>query len=61
VGQRLIRPTEAALIYALEPVVAAGTSFVSFGERMTGPQWLGGAAIVAAAILVGTRPRPEGT
>lgn len=56
-GQRLIRPTEAALIFALEPVVAAATSFVSFGERMTAGQWLGGGLIVAAAVMVGARER----
>jgi drug/metabolite transporter (DMT)-like permease len=58
VGQRLIRPTEAALIYALEPVVAAGVSYVSFGELMTAGQWLGGGLIVIAALLVGTEKRP---
>lgn len=52
VGQRLIRPTEAALIYALEPVVAALASFLSFGERLSGAQWAGGALIIGAAVLV---------
>ncbi len=57
VGQRLIQPTEAALIYALEPVVAAATSFASFGERLTAGQWAGGGLIVVAAVLVGIRKR----
>jgi len=52
VGQKLIRPTEAALIYALEPVAAAGTSLVAIGERMAPGQWLGGGLIVLAALLV---------
>jgi drug/metabolite transporter (DMT)-like permease len=59
-GQRLIGPIEAALIYALEPVIAAATSFVSFGERMTGAQWLGGGLIVGAAVVVGVGSRGSG-
>ena len=56
-GQKLIRPTEAALIFALEPVVAAITSFVSFGERLSPGQWLGGGLILTAALLVSVRTR----
>jgi drug/metabolite transporter (DMT)-like permease len=51
-GQKLIRPTEAALIYALEPVAAAATSFVAIGERLAAGQWLGGGLILIAALLV---------
>ena len=52
VGQRLVRPTEAALIFAIEPVVAAVASYLVFGEKFGGIQWVGGALILAAALAV---------
>ncbi|MEZ4456699.1 MAG: DMT family transporter [Gemmatimonadales bacterium] len=55
-GQQRIRPTEASLLYALEPLVAAGTSYVSFGERLSGWQWLGGLTIVAASFVAQGKP-----
>lgn len=53
-GQRLVRPTEAALIFALEPVVAAGVGYVALGEALGGTQWLGAALILAATLVVGS-------
>jgi drug/metabolite transporter (DMT)-like permease len=58
-GQRLIRPTEAALLYAIEPLVAAGVSYLTLGERLTGAQWLGGALIVAASFVAQAKKSPE--
>ena len=56
-GQRLVRATEAALIFALEPVVAAGVSILAFGERFTPEQWLGGAVILAASVAAQAKKR----
>jgi len=55
-GQRLVRPTEAAIIFALEPVCAAAAGYVSLGERLVGWQWLGAGLILAAMFAV----RPSG-
>lgn len=56
-GQRLVRATEAALIFALEPVVAAGVSILAFGERFTPGQWLGGTVILAASVAAHVKRR----
>jgi drug/metabolite transporter (DMT)-like permease len=56
VGQRMVRPTEAALVYALEPVVAAAAGYVALGEALRSWQWLGAGLILIAAFVV--RPRP---
>lgn len=50
-GQRAVRPTEAALLFALEPLVAAAVSFISIGERLSPGQWAGGGLILAGSIL----------
>ncbi len=58
-GQRAVSSTEAALVYALEPLVAAVVSFVSFGERLSGGQWAGGGLILAASLVAQLgRPSP---
>jgi drug/metabolite transporter (DMT)-like permease len=60
-GQRLVRPTEAALIYALEPVAAAAAGYVALGEAMAGMQWAGAALILGATLVVrkaSTAPAP---
>lgn len=51
VGQRLVRPTEAALIFAIEPVAAAAMSYAVYGETFGPLQWLGGVMIVGAALI----------
>lgn len=55
-GQQRVRPTQAALIYALEPVAAALAGYMALGEALRGWQWLGAAAILAATLVV--RPKP---
>jgi drug/metabolite transporter (DMT)-like permease len=59
-GQRLIRPTEAALIYAVEPIVAAAVGMFTLGERLAPPQWAGAALIIGGCLIVSLRPRPAG-
>ena len=50
-AQRILSPTYTALVYTLEPVVAALTSLVITGDRLTPVQWLGGLFIVAGSLL----------
>jgi drug/metabolite transporter (DMT)-like permease len=60
VGQRHVRATEAALIFAVEPVWAAAMSYLLYRETFGVTQWLGAALIVGAAFLVPTStPIPE--
>lgn len=50
-GQKLVRPTEAALLYAVEPLVAAGVSYITLDERLSLMQWAGGLTILAASFI----------
>ena len=51
VGQTVVSAADAAVLYALDPVYAAGFSFVLLGERL-GLQGYTGAALVLAAVLL---------
>lgn len=48
-GQSRVGANDAAVIYALDPVYAAGFSFLLLGETL-GPQGIAGAAVVLAAV-----------
>lgn len=50
-GQRWVSAPEAAVIYALEPVWAAGFAFVFLGERLNGGGLAGAGLIVLATVL----------
>jgi drug/metabolite transporter (DMT)-like permease len=50
-AQQIVSPSETALVFALEPVFAALTSFVVLGERLNPGQWLGAALILGAMLL----------
>lgn len=50
-AQRVVTASHAALIFLLEPVFAALTSFLVLGERLTPVQWAGGALILLAMAL----------
>jgi drug/metabolite transporter (DMT)-like permease len=50
-GQRLVSASEAAIIYALEPVFAAFFAYIWIGETLGVRGWLGGAAIVVAMVI----------
>lgn len=56
-AQQVLSPTYAALVYTLEPVIAAVTSMVITGDSLTAMQWAGGLLIVSGSLLpeVGTR------
>ncbi|MEP7228122.1 MAG: DMT family transporter [Gemmatimonadales bacterium] len=50
-AQQVLSPSHTALIFTLEPVFAALTSFVVLGERLGTLQWAGAALILAAMAL----------
>ncbi len=49
-AQRFTTPSHVAILFSLEPVFAAFTSVIFYGERLTG-RTLAGAALVLAGIL----------
>lgn len=53
-AQRVVTASEAALIFTFEPVVAAGASYLVFGERLAAVQMLGGLVILVAVGWPGT-------
>ena len=50
-GQRIVAPTQAAIIYALEPVFGAIFSYLWIGEAM-GTRGIFGAALVVGAMIL---------
>lgn len=50
-AQQVLSPTHAALLFMLEPVFAALTSFAVLGERLSAVQWAGAALILVAMAL----------
>ncbi|MEO8633901.1 MAG: DMT family transporter [Gemmatimonadales bacterium] len=50
-AQQVLSPTYTALIYTLEPVIAALTSFLIAGDRLSPLQWGGGALILTGSLL----------
>jgi drug/metabolite transporter (DMT)-like permease len=50
-AQQVLSPTYTALIYTLEPVVAALTSYLIIGDRLSPLQWAGGGLILAGSLL----------
>lgn len=56
-AQQVLTATHAALVYALEPVVAAVASLPLTGEVLTPSQWAGGLLILCASLLPELRRR----
>jgi len=50
-GQSRVSGQDAAIVYALDPVYAAGFSYVLLGETL-GPQGVAGAGLVLAAVVM---------
>jgi drug/metabolite transporter (DMT)-like permease len=50
-AQRVLSPTYTALVYTLEPVVAALTSLLLLNDRLRPLQWLGGLFILVGSLL----------
>jgi drug/metabolite transporter (DMT)-like permease len=57
-AQQVLSPTHTALVFTLEPVFAAVTSYLVLGERL-GPLQLVGAALILAAVAAPALERPE--
>lgn len=57
-AQREMSATRAALLFCFEPVFAAAASWLVWGERLSGAQWLGGALILGGMILADLPQRP---
>jgi drug/metabolite transporter (DMT)-like permease len=54
-AQQYTSPTRTALIFALEPVVAWGTSYLLTGELLSGRAKIGAGLILGGVLLVETR------
>ncbi|HLQ22636.1 MAG TPA: DMT family transporter [Gemmatimonadales bacterium] len=50
-AQRVVSPAAAAIIFTLESLAAAVTSWLVLGEVLTPAQWLGGLLILGGAVL----------
>ncbi len=51
-GLARVGPSAAAILSILEPVVTVLSAAAVFGEVLTAPQWVGGALVLAAVVLV---------
>ena len=58
-AQQVLSPTYTALIYTLEPVIAAMTSYLIAGDRLSPLQWGGGALILTGSLLPEFGPTPS--
>lgn len=54
-AQQFTPPTHTAIIYTLEPVFAALTSYLVFAEQLTARGWLGAGLILAGVLLAELR------
>jgi drug/metabolite transporter (DMT)-like permease len=59
VGQRELSSSQAAIIFAFEPVIAAAASAYFLGDRLTIVQGAGGALILAGMLVSGSEPEPR--
>jgi drug/metabolite transporter (DMT)-like permease len=50
-AQKVVSPALTAIIFTLEALAAAVTSWIVLGETLTPGQWLGGALILGGAVL----------
>lgn len=58
-AQRFTSPTHTAIIYTLEPVFAALTSYVVFAERLSGRGLLGAGLILTGVLVAELRASPS--
>ncbi|MFN8423402.1 MAG: DMT family transporter [Anaerolineae bacterium] len=59
-AQRFTSPERTALVFAAEPLFAAGASWWLIGERLSAWGWLGGMLIVAAMVVGAVLASAEG-
>lgn len=55
-AQQYTPPARVALIFAMEPVIAAATGVAVAGDRLAAHAWMGAALILAAILLVELKP-----
>jgi drug/metabolite transporter (DMT)-like permease len=58
-GMMRVGPTTASLLSTLEPVFTVLLAAAVLGDRLLPPQWLGGALILAAVLLLQAGPHPQ--
>ena len=58
-AQQVLSATHTALLFMLEPVFAALTSFIVLGERLSATQWAGAALILVAMALPSLKSGPS--
>ena len=56
-AQQVLAPTYAALVFSLEPLIAAGTSMLLTGDRLRPGQWAGGGLIILGCLWPELRSR----
>lgn len=54
-GQRYVRPSDANLVYSLQPIFTSLFAYILLGETMEGSGYLGGAIILSAVYLVASK------
>jgi drug/metabolite transporter (DMT)-like permease len=59
-GLELVGPATAGILSTLEPVVTVGLAMLIFAERLGALQALGGAAVIAAIVLLQAKVRSSG-
>lgn len=57
-GQRTVKPSDANLIYSLQPIFTALVAYVLLGEQMDPSGFAGGALVLAAVFLVASNTAP---
>lgn len=58
-GLKRLPPAKAAVLCTLEPVVATAASWWLWGERFTGPGWIGALLIIGAVLVLILVPQKE--
>jgi drug/metabolite transporter (DMT)-like permease len=56
-GLKRVGPTTASILSTVEPVVTVVLAFLVFGELLGGLQLVGGGLVIAAVLVLGSRPR----
>lgn len=59
VGQKMVSTTEAAIIFATQPVVASFMSWILLGEGLNFHNAVGGATILGAAVFASTSEKED--
>jgi drug/metabolite transporter (DMT)-like permease len=52
-----VGPSVASILSIFEPVVTVAAAAVVFGEQLSATQWIGGALVLSAVLIVQWRPQ----